>query len=58
MSLPYLDGTLLGLDLGVADLAMIDDNSIAARAAGRAVGPANALGELGIGVGKEELCVV
>lgn len=35
---------------------MVNDNGVPARASGCLVGPANALGELGIGIGEEELC--
>lgn len=52
---PYLDNTLLGLDLSVANLAVVNDNGITTSTAGGTVSPSNALGELGIGVGKEEL---
>ena len=53
--LSYLDGTLLGLNLGIADLAVVDDDGVAAGATGPRVGLANALGEFGVGVGQEEL---
>lgn len=44
----------LGLTSGVGDLAVVDDDGVTV---GTAVGvsPADALGELGIGVGQEEL---
>jgi hypothetical protein len=51
----YLHNAPLGLNLGVGDLAVVHDNGIATRAARVCVRPANALGELGLGVGKEQL---
>lgn len=48
--IPYLYNTPLGLDLGIADLTMIDDDRIPACTARRLVGPANALRKLGIGI--------
>jgi hypothetical protein len=51
----YLDGAPLGLDLSIADLAVVNDNGITTRAPGRFISPANALGELSIGVGQEQL---
>ena len=48
--LSYLNSTLLGLNLGIADFAMVDDDGVAASATGPHVGPANALGELGVRV--------
>lgn len=53
--LSYLDSSLLSLDLSVANLAVVDDHRVPAGAARGIVSPANALGELGIGVGEEEL---
>lgn len=53
--LAYLDSSLLSFDLSVANLPMVDDHRVPAGAARGIVGPANALGELGIGVGEEEL---
>lgn len=55
MIVSYLDGTFLGLDLSVADLAVVNHNGIPTGATGRAVGPTNALRELGIGIGQEKL---
>jgi hypothetical protein len=43
--------SLLG---GVGDLAVVDDDGVAVSAA-LLVGPADALGELGLGVGEEQL---
>lgn len=43
-----------GLTLGVGDLAVVDDDGVATSAA-LLVGPADALGELGLGVRQEEL---
>jgi hypothetical protein len=51
----YLDGASLGLDLSIADLAVVNDNGITTRASGRLISPANALGELSIRVGQEQL---
>lgn len=51
----YLDGTPLGLDLGITNLAVVNDNSIPTSAPRGSISPSNALGELGIRVGKEEL---
>jgi hypothetical protein len=50
----YLDGASLGLDLSI-DLAVVNDNGITTRASGRLISPANALGELSIRVGQEQL---
>lgn len=44
-------GSLFG---GVGDLAVVDDDGVAVGAA-LGVGPADALGELGLGVGEEQL---
>jgi hypothetical protein len=44
-------GDLLG---GVGDLAVVDDDHVTVGAA-LLISPADALGELGVGVGKEEL---
>lgn len=44
-------GSLLG---GVGDLAVVDDDGVAVGTA-LGVSPADALGELGLGVGEEEL---
>lgn len=43
-----------GLTLGVGNLAVVDDDGVATSAA-LLVGPADALGELGLGVRQEEL---
>jgi hypothetical protein len=43
--------SLLG---GVGDLAVVDDDGVAVSTA-LGVGPADALGELGLGVGEEQL---
>jgi hypothetical protein len=51
----YLDGASLGLDLSIADLAVVNDNGITTRASGCLISPANALGELSIRVGQEQL---
>ena len=51
----YLDSTLLGLNIGISDLSVVNNNGVAAGATGSIVGPTNALGELGIGVRQEEL---
>lgn len=51
----HLDRALLGLDLGVTNFAVVDDDRIPAGAARRAIGPANALREFGLGIGEEEL---
>jgi len=51
----YLDGTPLGLDLGITNLAVVNDNGIPTSAPRGVISPSNALGELGIRVGKEEL---
>lgn len=51
----YLDSALLSLDLGVTNFAVVDDDRIPAGTARRAIGPANALREFGVGVGEEEL---
>ena len=53
--IPYLDNTPFGLDLGIADFTVIDNDRIPACAARRLISPANALGELGIGVREEKL---
>jgi hypothetical protein len=50
----YLEDVLLTLTLGVDDLAVVDHDSIATSAA-LLVGPADALGELGLRVGQEKL---
>lgn len=50
----YLEVVLSGLTLGVGDLAVVDDDGVATSAA-LLVGPADALGELGLGVRQEEL---
>lgn len=52
--LTYLEVVLSGLTLGVGDLAVVDDDGVAASAA-LLISPADALGETGLGVGKEEL---
>lgn len=49
-----LKGVLGGLLGGVGDLAVVDDNHVAVGTA-LGVSPADALGELGLGVGEEEL---
>lgn len=46
-----------GLTSSVGDLAVVDDDGVTASAA-LGVSPANALGELGLGVGEEENVVV
>lgn len=53
----YLDSTLLGLNLGIADLTVIDNDRISAGTARRLIGPANALGKLGIRIREEKLFV-
>lgn len=55
VKIPYLHNTPFGLDLGIADLTVIDNDRIAARTARGLIGPANALRKLGIGIGEEEL---
>lgn len=54
-ALSYLNGTPLSLDLSIANLAVVNDNSIPTSAPRGGISPSNALGELGIRVGKEEL---
>lgn len=54
----HLDSTLLGLNISILDLAMVNDNGIATGATGSIVGPTNALGELGFGVRQEKLCTI
>ena len=49
-----LENVLLALLGGVGDLAVVDNHGVAVGAA-FLVSPANALGELGIGVGEEQL---
>jgi hypothetical protein len=49
-----LEVVLGGLKSGVGDLAVVDDDGVALGAA-LLVGPADALGELSLGVGEEEL---
>lgn len=49
--LQHVLGSLLG---GVGNLAVVDDDGVAVSAA-LGVGPADALGELGLGVGEEQL---
>lgn len=49
-----LEHVLLALLGGVGDLAVVEDDGVAVGTA-LGVGPANALGELGLGVGEEEL---
>lgn len=49
-----LEHVLLLLLLGVGDLAVVDDDSVTVSTA-LLVGPADALGELGLGVGEEQL---
>lgn len=49
-----LENVLGGLLGGVGDLAVVDDDHVAVGAA-LLISPADALGELGLGVGKEEL---
>lgn len=51
----YLNSAPLSLDLSIVDLAVINDNGITTGASGRLISPANALGELSIGVGQEQL---
>lgn len=51
----HLDNTALSFDGSVRDLAVIDNDGIATRSPGSRVGPANALGESSVGVGKEQL---
>lgn len=51
----YLDGAPLGLDLRIADLAVVNDNGIATSASGCLISPANALRELSIGIREEKL---
>lgn len=53
----YLDNTPLGLDLGIADLAVIDNDRITACTTRCLIGPANALGKLGIGIREEKLFI-
>lgn len=50
-NLQHVLGSLLG---GISDLAVVDDEGVAVGAA-LGVGPADALGELGLGVGEEQL---
>lgn len=50
----YLEVVLGGLESGIGDLAVVDDDGITLGAA-LLIGPADALGELGIRVGQEEL---
>jgi hypothetical protein len=50
-NLQHVLSSLLG---GVGDLAVVDDDGVAVSAA-LGVGPADALGELGLGVGEEQL---
>jgi hypothetical protein len=50
-NLQHVLSSLLG---GVGDLAVVEDDGVAVSAA-LLVGPADALGELGLGVGEEEL---
>ena len=53
----YLEVVHRGLNGSVGDLAVVDDNGVTASAA-LVESPANALGELGLRVGKEKLqCV-
>jgi len=54
----HLDSTLLGLNISILDLAMVNNNGIATGATGSIVGPTNALGELGFGVRQEKLCIM
>lgn len=49
-----LEHVLLALLGGVGDLAVVENDSVAVGTA-LGVGPANALGEAGLGVGEEEL---
>lgn len=49
-----LENVLLGLLSGVGDLAVVDDKSVTVGTA-LSIGPANGLGELGLGVREEEL---
>lgn len=49
-----LEHVLLALLGGVGDLAVVEDDGVAVGTA-LGVGPANALGEAGLGVGEEEL---
>lgn len=57
VSLGDLENVLLGLLGGVGDLAVVDDQDVAVGTA-LLVSPADGLGELGLGVGQEELrCV-
>lgn len=50
----YLEHVLLALLGGVGDLAVVEDDGVAVSTA-LGVRPADALGELGLGVGEEEL---
>ena len=50
-NLEHVLRSLLG---GIGDLAVVDDEGVAVGAA-LGVGPADALGELGLGVGEEQL---
>ena len=50
----YLKVVLGGLESGVGDLAVVQDDGVTLGAA-LLIGPANALGELGVGVGQEQL---
>ena len=50
----HLQDVLLTLTLSVDDLSVVDDDSVATSAA-LLVGPADALGELGVRVGQEKL---
>lgn len=49
-----LEDVLLALLGGVGDLAVVDDETIAVSAT-LVIGPADTLGELGLGIGEEEL---
>ena len=50
----YLEVVLGGLESGIGDLAVVDDDGITLGAA-LLIGPADALGEASLGVGEEEL---
>jgi hypothetical protein len=52
---PYLDSTPLGLDLGIADLAMVNNDRVSTCTSRGLIGPTNALRELRIRVGEEKL---
>lgn len=54
ISAGFLDNTPLGLDLGIADLTVIDNDRITACTARGLISPANALGKLGIGIREEK----